>query len=249
MREVQVNSELTTIRSLIVLLFLIGLPLVAIMPEGVQGALKSFLPESKSEPSSTSIPAVRSSDELASFPVLSAPHPPIRDESELPPVARLANYENSQPQGSAPHHFPVQPTQWEIPSQVTSPTSDPAQFAPPQTDPIDDLPLPSDRLTAPRISSTGMINENTTDLQAELDRLGATYIRLESWGNSPRVYRFHCTVTIKIGLAEYSRRFEATAESPESAMQEVRNEVQAWHDRFSNGNQEDSTDTFIPSQR
>ncbi|PQO36592.1 hypothetical protein [Blastopirellula marina] len=227
------NSELTTIRSLIVLLFLIGLPVVAIMPEGVQGALKGFLPEGKSDSSTAPIPPVRSSDELASFPVLSTNPPTMVDRDRLPPATRLASYETTEPHGAASHISPVQPTRWETPAQVAASTGAPSSFAPPQTDPIDDLPLPSDRLMAPRMPSTGMVNENTTDLQAELDRLGATYTRLESWGNTPRVYRFHCTVTIKIGLAEYSRRFESTAESPESAMQEVRDEVQAWHDRFS----------------
>lgn len=237
MKDVQVNSELTTIRSLIVLLFLIGLPLIAIMPEGVQGALNSFLPESESDSPAASIPPVRPADELASFPVLSATSPTSQQNEPLTPVSRVTDYEAPLSQAADGRNNSIQPTKWEIPAEVASHSGGMPTFSRPDTDPIDDLPLPSDRLTAPQIPSTGMINENTTDLQAELDRLGATYYRLESWGNAQRVYRFHCTVTIKIGLAEYSRRFEATAESPESAMQQVRNEVQSWHDRFSNSNQ------------
>ncbi|RCS52705.1 hypothetical protein DTL42_07665 [Bremerella cremea] len=233
------NSELTTIRSLIVLLFLIGLPIVAIMPEGVHGALKGFLPESKTETASPPIPPVRTSDKLASFPVLATTPPTVHEKVAVSPTAHFAEYDSSELHRAASEHGPVQPTNWEMPSQIVRQTSEPPQFVPPQNDPIDDLPLPSDRLTVPQVPSSGIINENTTDIQVELDRLGATYIRLESWGNSPRVYRFHCTVTIKIGLAEYSRRFEATAETPEAAMQEVRNEVQAWHDRFSNSDQMD----------
>lgn len=234
------NTELTTIRSLIVLLFLIGLPIVAIMPEGVHGALKGFLPESKTETSSTPLPPVRTSDELATFPVLATTAPTQHEKVAVAPATHFAEYDSSELHRPVSQPPLVQPTTWEIPSQVVAQTSEPSPFEQPQTDPIDDLPLPSDRLTVPRIASSGgIINENTTDIQAELDRLGATYIRLESWGNSPRVYRFHCTVTIKIGLAEYSRRFEATADTPEAAMQEVRNEVQAWHDRFSNSDQLD----------
>jgi len=69
-------------------------------------------------------------------------------------------------------------------------------------------------------------------LEKELDHLGATYFRLESWGSQPRTYQFHCTVMIKIGMAEYSRRFESTAGTPAQAMQNVRNLVVDWHQRF-----------------
>ena len=219
MKDSPVNSEFTTIRSLIVLLFLIGLPIVAIMPEGVQGALRGFLPEEETESPTASVPPARSNESLPTFPVLTSPTP----SEDLPPVVQLADFEISPEENT-----PVRPIANEVSSDFVSPAGG--------LRPRNDLPRPSEQLSD-GIPAGGMINPNTTTIQSELDRLGATYYRLESWGNSPRIYRFHCTVTIKIGLAEYSRRFEATAESPDGAMRQVQTEVQTWHDRFSSGNQ------------
>lgn len=220
MKDSPVNSEFTTIRSLIVLLFLIGLPVVAIMPEGVQGALKGFLPQEESDPPTASVPPLRGNEPLPNFPVLTSPTP----TEDLPPVVRLADFEISQEDNNA-----VRPISSEVSTDFVSPANG--------LRPRNGLPRPSEQMSGGEGPAGGMINQNTNTIQAELDRLGATYYRLESWGNAPRVYRFHCTVTIKIGLAEYSRRFEATAESPEGAMQQVQTEVQTWHDRFSSGNQ------------
>lgn len=232
------NPDFVTIRSLVVLLFLMGLPIVAIMPNGVQGALRGFWPEAAESSNPTAVHLSGSSEPLLAAPAQysAASIPP----AELPPVTRLADLRSASQEGSPP----VRPTTYELPSSSSlparsslahnNPHDNPA--GPPSTDPIDQLPLPSDRLTAPTASPTtgsaALVTHETEQLQEELDRLGATYYRLESWGDAPRVYRFHCTVTITIGLAEYSRRFEATAQHPQQAMQQVLGEVQDWHDRF-----------------
>jgi hypothetical protein len=77
-----------------------------------------------------------------------------------------------------------------------------------------------------------LISQRSRELEDELHNLGATYYRMESWGASPRKFRFHCTVAIKIGLAEYSQRFEETADDSLAAMQQVVEEVRVWHSRF-----------------
>lgn len=225
-KEDLVNSEFTTIRSLIVLTFLVGLPVVAIMPEGVQGALKGIWPEEEAVADNHSLPVLKPS----SFPLA----PPATAPSEtavaptLTPMTQLADFQ--QPSMAREPEF--QPASYEVPSEVVSQQQSSA-FSSPVSDPIQDLPLPSDRLTAPASPSAGLITQGTQDIQAQLDQLGANYYRLESWGSSPRVYRFNCTVAIKIGQSEYSQRFEATGENPEAAMRQVHTDVQAWHERFS----------------
>ncbi len=228
-REVLVNSEYTTIRSLIVLLFLIGLPVLAIMPDGVQGALKGFWPEEQAVADTPSLPVIAPRGDLGNFPVVPPATTEMTEPAAMAPVTRVADFQ--QPTMAREPEFQL--AQYEVPSEVVQqPGSQPA-FSAPAEDRIRDLPMPSDRLTAPTSGELGLVTSGTQSLQAELDRLGANYYRLESWGNSPRVYRFHCTVAIKIGQSEYSQRFEATAESPEVAMQKVHTEVQTWHERFS----------------
>ena len=219
------NSEFTTIRSLIVLTFLVGLPVVAIMPEGVQGALRGFWPEEEVAAETPTLPVLKPS----SFPLAAPSSRETTTPPALAPVTQLADFEHPT-MGSEPD---FQMASYEIPSEVISQESAPSAFDSPGSDPIRDLPLPSDRLTAPSGQSAGLITRGTEDIQAQLDQLGANYYRLESWGNAPRVYRFHCTVAIKIGQSEYSQRFEATGESPEAAMQRVHTEVRSWHERFS----------------
>lgn len=224
-KEALVNSEFTTIRSLIVLTFLVGLPVLAIMPEGVQGAFKGFWPEEEAAAETPSLPVLKPS----SFPLAAtAPHQGAVAPT-LAPMTELADFQ--QPTMSSEPEF--RQASFEVPSEVISQEERATAFASSPSDPIQDLPLPSDRLTAPGSQPTGLITQGTQDIQTELDQLGANYYRLESWGNSPRLFRFHCTVAIKIGQSEYSQRFEATGNSPEAAMQQVHTDVQSWHQRFS----------------
>lgn len=220
------NSEFTTIRSLIVLTFLVGLPVIAIMPEGVQGALKGFWPEEEAAADTPSLPVLQPS----SFPLAAPSSRETTTPPALAPVAQLADFE--QPTMASEPEF--QTASFEVPAEVISQEVRPSTFAAPIRNQVDDLPLPSDRLTAPTGPSAGLITHATQDIQTQLDELGANYYRLESWGNSPRVYRFHCTVAIKIGQSEYSQRFEANGESPEVAMRKVHTNVLSWHERFSN---------------
>lgn len=224
-KEALVNSEFTTIRSLIVLTFLVGLPVLAIMPEGVQGAFKGFWPEEEAVADTPTLPVLKPS----SFPLpATAPQQPAVAPT-LTPMTQLAEFQ--QPTMSNEPEF--QTASFEVPAEVISQEERASAFDASPSDPIQDLPLPSDRLTTPGSPSSGLITQGTQDIQAALDQLGANYFRLESWGNSPRVYRFHCTVAIKIGQSDYSQRFEATGDSPEAAMRQVHTDVQTWHQRFS----------------
>ncbi|MBI1248803.1 hypothetical protein GC197_13305 [bacterium] len=218
------KTEFTTIRAVIVLLFLVGLPVVAIMPEGVQGALKGIWPEKEASPDSNSM--AHGTSDLDRFGMLPQSQVPTTASSR---PTRLASFQ--QPTTSQPSQ--LETAQYEVPAEFIRQPSTPLGFQSPAARSGEEMPLPSERLTIPASKPAALVSSATQSLQEELDRLGATYYRLESWGNSPRLYRFHCTVSIKIGQSEYSQRFEATAESPEAAMTQVQSEVRAWHERFS----------------
>lgn len=64
-------------------------------------------------------------------------------------------------------------------------------------------------------------------IQDRLKQLGATYYRLESWGNGQQLYRFYCKMSVG-GSANYTRSFEATSAEPLQAMREVLHEVETW---------------------
>jgi hypothetical protein len=65
------------------------------------------------------------------------------------------------------------------------------------------------------------------ELGSRLQRLGATYYVLESWGNDQQLYRFYCKVAVA-GSADYTHCFEATRADPLEAMREVVRQVEAW---------------------
>ena len=67
------------------------------------------------------------------------------------------------------------------------------------------------------------------DIEHRLQVLGATYYRLESWGNEQQLYRFYCKVAVG-GNADYAHCFEAVHADPRQAMLQVLHQVEAWRD-------------------
>lgn len=65
------------------------------------------------------------------------------------------------------------------------------------------------------------------DLQHRLQTLGATYYRLETWGDESPQFRFFCKMTLA-GDASCVRCFEASQADPLQAMRQVLREVEAW---------------------
>jgi len=180
------HSSTTTFRSLILLAFMVGLPVVALMPNGVQVSLASLL----------------SRDRIMGEDHLSDPLP-------------------GRPRTVSSHAGPISATPLTV-APPYQPSADlvvaPALFKPVGTD--------------PQAQEQSLLSQRSQELEEELHNLGATYYRMESWGAAPRKYRFHCTVAIKIGLAEYSQRFEETADNPLVALEEVLADVRTWHARF-----------------
>ena len=67
------------------------------------------------------------------------------------------------------------------------------------------------------------------EIQERLQKLGATYYVLESWGDDQQLYRFCCKMAVA-GHADYVHCFEATHSDPLQAMQQVLQQVETWRD-------------------
>jgi hypothetical protein len=67
--------------------------------------------------------------------------------------------------------------------------------------------------------------DGLSDIENRLRELGATYYRLESWGNDQQLYRFYCKVAVA-GSADYAHCFEAVHADPRQAMLQVLREVE-----------------------
>jgi len=68
-------------------------------------------------------------------------------------------------------------------------------------------------------------------IENELKNLGATYYRLENWGNSGTFYRFSCFASPQSGNHQFRQHFQAIESSPVSAMQKVRDDIVAWQQK------------------
>ena len=64
-------------------------------------------------------------------------------------------------------------------------------------------------------------------LLARLERLGAVDPQLAAWGSSGNLYRFRCRA-LHSGSPRYARHFEAVAEKPLAAVEQVVSKVEAW---------------------
>ena len=74
---------------------------------------------------------------------------------------------------------------------------------------------------------TAAVPSECREIQERLQRLGATYYVLESWGNDQQLYRFCCKMAVA-GNADYVHCFEATHSDPLQAMQQVLQQVETW---------------------
>lgn len=67
-------------------------------------------------------------------------------------------------------------------------------------------------------------------IQERLRDLGATYYRLESWGEKGELFHFQCRVAVD-GHTNFTRHFEATGDDPLNAMDAVLREIEDWKER------------------
>jgi len=73
----------------------------------------------------------------------------------------------------------------------------------------------------------GLADDRLATLQRYLRQLGATYYRLESWGNEGPRFRFECRVAFD-RASPCARHFEATDRDAMQAIAEVVRQVEAW---------------------
>jgi len=172
---------------------------MAIMPDGVEGALRSLWPETE---------VARATPKP-----VAAQGPTVESVAQMIPVEEVTE-----------RTAQVVPANFEVP--MISPDATPI------TNQWDKTSSPQPGQIPAIAHRQDPAAQSVDAIEKTLLNLGATYYRLESWGTSPRQYRFHCTVSIQIGTAEYSRRFEASGQSPNEAMLRVQQQVQDWHSRF-----------------
>jgi hypothetical protein len=100
---------------------------------------------------------------------------------------------------------------------------------------IDPMVAPS----APKVASEAAVQQvmwepspvvtpqNFESLEQHLKALGATYYRLEKWGNRGELFRFSCFVTPSEPYA-YEKHFQAIGADAVSVMRSVIAEITAW---------------------
>jgi hypothetical protein len=89
------------------------------------------------------------------------------------------------------------------------------------------LAAPALPASSPGTAGAAAIPSGCRDIQDRLQRMGATYYVLESWGNNQQLYRFCCKMAVG-GNADYVHCFEATHADPLQAMQQVLRQVENW---------------------
>jgi hypothetical protein len=102
----------------------------------------------------------------------------------------------------------------------TAVTSEAPRFRPP----IAAIPPPTAAAVAVRPRSP---EDRLQELGVRLQRLGATYYVLESWGNDQQLYRCYCKVAAA-GNVDYTHCFEAIQADPLQTMLQVVRQVETW---------------------
>jgi hypothetical protein len=77
--------------------------------------------------------------------------------------------------------------------------------------------------TPPTATEPG--SPTSKEIEQRLQRLGATYYLLETWGNNEQLYRFSCRAAAG---ASFTRYFEAVEADPAQAMLKVLRQLEAW---------------------
>ena len=73
-------------------------------------------------------------------------------------------------------------------------------------------------------------SDHFSAMERRLRQYGATYYRLESWGNDPGLYRFYCRMAVG-NSANVTQNFEATDKDALQAMTRVMSQVEDWRTR------------------
>jgi hypothetical protein len=231
------TSALNLVRAVVMLGCLVTIPLIAVFGTSLPGDLIEFLDKHlAAQPASA--------DE--SLP----PAPPfvLRGEATPAGVSRTHLAAEVRPQNDVPERTnghadslgpsPIRPACF---TPGSEPSLQPASYRPSTSGKL--VPVVRDRSDAVPTSHRFPSNPGTLELVPEPDpsasgaalpeieerlkALGATYYRLELWGEEHQTYRFHCRMAIN-GNPNFTRYFEATDPDPAQAMRGVLAQVETW---------------------
>lgn len=76
-------------------------------------------------------------------------------------------------------------------------------------------------------------NSEIQDLEQEIQRLGANQCRLETWGKDGQLYRFSCFAIPCTGSCGFQKHFQQIAPTPEEAMKKVHRQLSDWQTEVS----------------
>jgi hypothetical protein len=240
------SSAVVMFRALVMMVCLIAIPLAAIFGTSLPDAIKSIKDGrwptvTFTNAAHASTPATPSQQEPPKFEPMGpvAPAPMVATVQQIQPAATssmppqlAANWPGEVPQRQA---SPVVPVGYEAPSDpFLRPAATKSNLVP--VDKLEDTHaaqgdaaiarpnLPADSAAAPPRGAS----DPFVYTQERLQKLGATYYLLESWGGGQQSYRFYCKMAVG-GNPNYTRYFEAVETDPLRAMSRVLEQVESWH--------------------
>ena len=90
-----------------------------------------------------------------------------------------------------------------------------------------EVQTPASPIPLPAAANSAVAKPSIPELRQRIEQLGATWYRLEQWGETGDMYRFACQVEVdpNTGL---KRQFEAVTASPDEALIDVLAQIETW---------------------
>jgi hypothetical protein len=209
------SSATIAFRALVMLVFIIGIPLVAFNGASLPDQAKKLL--EKVRPAIASFISTKTSNTLPEAPpygvksqnMLAVPGPTSIGMSNPPGQLAANNRPNLLPPqalgGSSPGFS--QPASNIVPADYQAPV---------------ELNINNKGYNSAQTDTNPFMT-----MQDRMRRLGATYYLLETWGNQRQFFRFYCQMSVG-GNSSYTRYFEAINANPLEAMADVLRQVESW---------------------
>jgi hypothetical protein len=222
------SSMIVALRTLVMMVSLMAIPLAAVVGTGSWPQVRKWLDGLRAD-----LLAQFNAEQAA--PVETAPlqlnGPPITAAAVSPPPATPVTpppvvVKEALPAPAAPPPLPKPPFWPATPASAphVDPQTTPAAYTPPQNTVPQNALASSPPSVAPPVAQPPDV---LGWIQHRLQTLGATYYRLETAGPRGEMFRFQCKMTSPTN-PNYVRYFEATASEPQRAMQHVLDQVDAW---------------------
>jgi hypothetical protein len=223
------SSFVTLLRALVMLGCLAVIPLIAVFGTALPAKVVEFLD------SHLAAKAESAEQPLAAAPPFTLRAGPSPTESLRPSVA------NELPASPRLELEPPDEPELRITPASFCP-AEPSLQPPPSMQGVDLVPVVRDRSAAvptshrcegvtvgrgPEADSPVESDEPIKVIEKRLQELGATYYRLECWGENRDVYHFFCKMPIG-GNPNFTRYFDDTQTRPGQAMRNVLEQIETW---------------------